>query len=253
MPRVNHERATLPGDHGEAHAKGQPHYAASPHVCPGHVAVEVGFEPTETRIFPDFALEYARWGEIPKLGVSCIHHSGHPTGRVKRVPPSVVFRRTAPGPGQLTARPAARWSKQELTASPSPSSRSTGTPSPAQSATATRTVPPPASTVTVAMTRPPGTAEPLCRTLFVTSSPTSSTESLTRVPRAERIVYERALRAPALDAPPPSGTPAPLHRTPAPALPGPPLAWKRPRARDRAPGTCTPDLGLFHKSRGLSR
>jgi hypothetical protein len=31
----------------------------------------VGFEPTHPRIFPDFVLEYAGRGEIPKLGISC--------------------------------------------------------------------------------------------------------------------------------------------------------------------------------------
>ena len=34
-------------------------------------AVEVGFEPSHPRIVPDFVLEYAGWGEIPKLGISC--------------------------------------------------------------------------------------------------------------------------------------------------------------------------------------
>jgi hypothetical protein len=34
---------------------------------------KVGFEPTHPRIFPDSALEYAGWGEIPELGISCGH------------------------------------------------------------------------------------------------------------------------------------------------------------------------------------
>jgi hypothetical protein len=32
--------------------------------------VEVGFEPTDPRIFPDFVLEYAGRGGIPELGIS---------------------------------------------------------------------------------------------------------------------------------------------------------------------------------------
>jgi hypothetical protein len=48
------------------------------------MAVEVGFEPTEPRIFPDPVLEYVGRGEIPELGISCGHGNGRGTLRVKR-------------------------------------------------------------------------------------------------------------------------------------------------------------------------
>jgi len=51
----------------------------------GPRAVEVGFEPTHPRIFPDFVLEYAGWGEIPKLGISCGHANGRDPSCVKRL------------------------------------------------------------------------------------------------------------------------------------------------------------------------
>jgi hypothetical protein len=33
---------------------------------------EEGFEPSHPRIFPDSVLEYAGWGGIPELGISCV-------------------------------------------------------------------------------------------------------------------------------------------------------------------------------------
>src|SRR6185437_26603 len=52
---------------------------------------EEGFEPSHPRVFPDFVLEYAGWGGIPELGISCGHGNG-------RAPTAVKLRRPwAPG------------------------------------------------------------------------------------------------------------------------------------------------------------
>jgi hypothetical protein len=65
--------------------QGQPRASAGPYACAGQVAVEVGFEPTHPRIFPDPVLEYAGRGGIPELGISCGHGNGRGPTRVKRL------------------------------------------------------------------------------------------------------------------------------------------------------------------------
>jgi hypothetical protein len=47
---------------------------------------EGGLEPRKARIFPDSALEYAGWGEIPDSGISCAHGSGRGTALVNQTP-----------------------------------------------------------------------------------------------------------------------------------------------------------------------
>ncbi len=71
--RLKHRSATLTSAFSLDRKNAQPCVQAiaepggNARICVG----EEGFEPSHPRIFPDFVLEYADWGEIPKLGVSC--------------------------------------------------------------------------------------------------------------------------------------------------------------------------------------
>jgi hypothetical protein len=65
--------------------------------------VEVGFEPTRPRIFPDFVLEYAGWKEIPELGISCGLGNGRGPSRVKRLHGAAGVRTVVGGHPNLPA------------------------------------------------------------------------------------------------------------------------------------------------------
>ena len=66
---------------------------------------EGGLEHTKSRIFPDFALEYAGGGEIPCSGISCAHASGHAPARVKRLAGWPQGHGRRHHPGVTAARP----------------------------------------------------------------------------------------------------------------------------------------------------
>jgi hypothetical protein len=62
----------------------RPGAASTAHEPPSSCVGEEGFEPSHPRVFPDFVLEYAGWGGIPKLGISCGHGNGRGPAPVKR-------------------------------------------------------------------------------------------------------------------------------------------------------------------------
>jgi hypothetical protein len=71
-------------------ASGDGKAGASPPNTGHPRAMEVGFEPTHPRIFPDFVLEYAGREKSPSWGFHATHASGHGLFRVKQARPEAV-------------------------------------------------------------------------------------------------------------------------------------------------------------------